>query len=399
MPVLLLIAFVDLVGFGIVIPLLPFYAERFGASPAEVTLLMAAYSLAQFATAPVLGALSDRYGRRRVIVVSLAGAAASYVLLGLAGSLAALFAARALAGAMAGNIAAVQAAIADLTAPEDRARGMGRFGAAFGLGFIVGPFVGGVLAGVGAGADGSPNFALPPLAAAAASTLALVLAVLVLPETRQARAPAPAAGTRAGVLALWLGPLAGAVERADLRLLVAVLFLVVFAFAGLESTFALWAERALAWGPREVGILFAGAGAIAAVIQGGAIGPLARRLGEERLMLLGIATLACGFAALAVSATVPAAALAMALLAAGFALANPTLHSLVSRRAAPGRTGASLGVAQAASSLARILGPATAGVLFTAAGRAAPYVAGAAILVVVGAGLWRRARRRAADLA
>ena len=397
MPVLLLIAFVDLVGFGIVIPLLPFYAERFGASPAEVTLLMAAYSLAQFATAPVLGALSDRYGRRRVIVVSLAGAAASYVLLGLAGSLAALFAARALAGAMAGNIAAVQAAIADLTAPEDRARGMGRFGAAFGLGFIVGPFVGGVLAGVGA--EGAVNFALPPLAAAAASTLALVLAVLVLPETRQARAPAPAAGTRAGVLALWLGPLAGAVERADLRVLVAVLFLVVFAFAGLESTFALWAERALAWGPREVGILFAGAGAIAAVIQGGAIGPLARRLGEERLMLLGVATLASGFAALAVSATVPAAALAMALLAAGFALANPTLHSLVSRRAAPGRTGASLGVAQAASSLARILGPAAAGVLFTAAGRAAPYVAGAAILVVVGAGLWRRARRRAADLA
>jgi DHA1 family tetracycline resistance protein-like MFS transporter len=396
MPVLLLIAFVDLVGFGIVIPLLPFYAEHFGASPAGVTLLMAVYSLAQLLTAPALGALSDRYGRKRVIVLSLAGAAVGYVALGLAGSLAMLFAARALSGAMAGNIAAVQAAIADITAPEDRARGMGLFGAAFGLGFIVGPFLGGILAGVGAGE--TPNFALPPLAAAGLSTLALALAALLLPGAP----PAPVPGRRGphGALEPWLAPITAVAERAPLRALVLVFFLVVFAFAGLESTFALWAERALTWGPREVGFLFAGVGVVAVVIQGGAIGPLTRRLGEERLLLLGIGALAFGFLVLPASRTVAEAALAMAVIAAGFALANPTLHSLVSRRAPSGRTGASLGVAQAAGSLARILGPAAAGLLFTAGGRAAPYLASALILVLVGAGLWWRQRRgRAADLA
>ena len=397
MPVLLLIAFVDLVGFGIVIPLLPFYAEHFGASPAGVTLLMAVYSLAQLATAPALGALSDAFGRKRVIVLSLAGAAIGYVVLGFAGSLAVLFAARALSGAMAGNIAAVQAAIADITAPEDRARGMGLFGAAFGLGFIVGPFLGGVLAGVGA-AEGAPNFALPPLAAAGLSTLALALAAVLLPDAP--RAPQPAPRGRLGALEPWLAPVASVVERSALRALVGVFFLVVFAFAGLESTFALWAERALAWGPGEVGFLFAGVGAVAVVIQGGAIGPLTRRLGEERVLLLGIGALACGFLALPASRTVATAGLAMAVLAGGFALANPTLHSLVSRRAPAGRTGASLGVAQGAGSLARILGPAAAGLLFTAGGRAAPYLASALILLLVGAGLWwRQRRRRAADLA
>ena len=387
MPVLLLIVFIDLVGFGMVIPLLPFYAEHFGASPAAVTLLMAVYSLMQFVTAPLLGALSDRWGRKRVILLSLAGGAVGYLVMAGADSLAVLFLARALAGAMAGNVAAAQAYIADVTGPENRARGMGLFGAAFGLGFVVGPAVGGALAGVGSGV----NFVLPPLAAAGASACALVLAALTL---REARAPDADPRRRAGG---WLAPLAAARANVALRPLVLTFFLVVFAFAGLEATFALWAERQLAWGPGEVGAAFAGVGVVAVAVQGGAIGPLTRRLGEERVLRLGVVALVCGFVALPFAADAFAAALALAALAAGFSLANPSLNSLVSRRAATDAQGASLGVAQSASSLARILGPVFAGAVFTAGGRAAPYLASAAILVALGAVLWRRARFAAAD--
>ncbi|MEE1543517.1 MAG: MFS transporter, partial [Alphaproteobacteria bacterium] len=174
MPVLLFIVFIDLVGFGIIIPLLPFYAEHFGASPLAVTLLMAVYSAMQFVAAPLLGALSDRYGRRRVIALSTFGAALGYLVMGLAGSLAMLFVARVLAGGMAGNIAAAQAYIADVTTPEDRAKGMGLFGAAMGFGFIVGPAIGAALAGNG----DTANFSLPPLVAAGTSAVAATLALV-----------------------------------------------------------------------------------------------------------------------------------------------------------------------------------------------------------------------------
>ena len=382
MPVLLLIVFIDLVGFGIIIPLLPFYAEHFGASPLAVTLLMAAYSAMQFLAAPILGALSDRHGRRRVIVLSTAGAALGYLVMAFADTLLVLFLARALAGAMAGNIAAVQAYIADVTTPERRARGMGMFGAAMGLGFIVGPAIGGALAGSGEAID----YTLPPLVAAAASALAAIIALVVLTDSGGTAKRAPAG---------WLTPIVTACASSDLRPLALTLFMIVFAFAGLETTFALWAERQLDWGPREVGRLFAGVGVIMVLVQGGAIGPLSRRLGEERLVFLGIVALVLGFVALPLATSLPAVLGAMALLAGGFGLANPALASLVSRRAAATAQGASLGVAQGAASLGRIFGPALAGVLFVSGGRALPYVASAAILVAVAA-FWQRHRRAAA---
>ena len=381
MPILLLIVFIDLVGFGIIIPLLPFYAEHFGASPLAVTLLMAAYSAMQFVAAPILGALSDRHGRRRVIVLSTAGAALGYLVMAFADSLLVLFLARALAGAMAGNIAAAQAYIADVTTPERRARGMGMFGAAMGLGFIVGPAIGGALAGSGE----AINYTLPPLVAAVASTLAAITALVMLGDSGATAKRAPAG---------WLAPIVAGASP-DLRPLALTLFLIVFAFAGLETTFALWAERQLDWGPREVGRLFAGVGVIAVLVQGGAVGPLSRRLGEERLVFLGTVALVLGFVALPLATSTLAVLAAMVLLAGGFGLANPALASLVSRRAATTAQGASLGVAQGAASLGRIFGPALAGVLFTIGGRALPYVASAAILVAVAA-LWQRHRRAAA---
>ena len=387
MPVLLFVVFIDLVGFGIVIPLLPFYAEHFGASPVVVTLMMASYSAAQFATAPFMGQLSDRYGRRRIILLSLIGGAAGYALMAVADSLAMLIVARVLAGAMAGNIAAVQAYIADVTTPENRARGMGLFGAAFGLGFIAGPFLGGTLAGFGPDAV---NFTLPPLAASATSILAAGLALVFLkePDREIVRSEAGAPD-----LGRWFGPITAALARPGLAGLVIVFFLVVFAFSGLETTFALWAERQMTWGPSEVGTMFAGVGVVAVIVQGGLIGPLTRRFGEDRVLLTGVVGLAAGFVLLPIATTVAAVMLAMGLLAAGFSLANPSLNSLVSRNADQARQGAALGVAQSAASLARIFGPIAAGILFTVGGRALPYFASAAILIAVGIALWRRSRR------
>ncbi|MDP6351474.1 MAG: MFS transporter [Alphaproteobacteria bacterium] len=387
MPALILIVFIDLLGFGIIIPLLPFYAEHFGAGPALVTMLMAIYSLTQFAAAPIIGALSDRYGRRKVILLSLAGTAGAYLLMAFAGSLAMLFVARALAGVLAGNIAAAQAAIADLTEPKDRARGMGLFGAAFGLGFIFGPLIGGVLTGADPAAA---DFQTPPLVAAGLSALAFGLGLAVLRESRPPGALASVARRR------WLAPVLGAVRRPDMRLLVAVFFLVMLAFAGLEATFALWAERQFAWGPRPVGYLFAYVGVIAALVQGALIGPLTRRYGEERVMLAGVGALIGGFMLLPAATGLAHLLVAMALLAGGFGLANPALHALISRRADAEGQGATLGIAQSGASLARIVGPVCAGAVFAAWGRHWPYVIGALLLAIAATGAWRLVRARLA---
>ncbi len=275
-----LTVFVDLVGFGIIVPLLPFYAEHFHASVETVTLLMAIYSLMQFFSAPLWGALSDRHGRKPVLLVSLAGIGLSYLWLAFAHSLWALFAARALAGIMAGNIAAAQAYIADVTPPEKRAQGMGLIGAAFGLGFILGPAIGGLLGGTD---PATPRFLGPGLAAAGLSFLALIFAVVALKESLD-----PAHRTMAGHRPLSrFSALAAGLGDPQLRLTVILLFLVTFVFAGMESTFALWSERAFGWGPAQNGYVFAYTGVLAALVQGGLIRRLAARFGESHLVVQG----------------------------------------------------------------------------------------------------------------
>lgn len=382
MPALILIVFIDLLGFGIIIPILPFYAEHFGASPAIVTLLMASYSLMQFIAAPIIGSMSDRYGRRRVILVSLAGTCVAYVAMAYASTLIMLFAARALAGLFAGNIAAAQAYIADITTPENRARGMGLFGAAFGLGFIFGPVFGGYLTEPVAG---NINFHVAPLCAAGLSVLAAVLTILILKESRN---PGSGEEKRHG----WFSPIIAAVHRTDMKQLVFLFLLVMFVFAGLEATIAMWAERQFSWGPREVGRLFAYVGLVAVVVQGGLIGPVTRRWGEERVVVLGLCGLVIGFATMPIAQNLWILLGATALLAGGFGLCNPALNSLISRRASSESQGAALGVAQSGASLARILGPAFAGVVFATLGRHAPYVIGAVLLLFAVFIAWRLVR-------
>lgn len=381
---------VDLIGFGIVIPLLPFYAEHFQAGPAVVTLLMASYSFMQFFASPVWGRLSDRYGRKPILLASLAGISLAYVWIGFAEGLWELFAARAVAGAMAGNIAAAQAYIADVTPPERRAQGMGLIGAAFGLGFILGPAIGGVLAG---GNPQDPHVLAPALTSAALSFAAFLFALVFLEESLDSETRQKASHrTRPGRFSV----LAAAWRDAELRLLVLLFFLATFTFAGLESTFALWSERVFGWGAQQNGYLFAYTGVLSAFVQGVLMQKLALWFGERRLLIQGAVALAIGLGVLPFVASLPLLLVSMALIAYGAGVTNPSLGSLISLAAGKTMRGGTLGVSQSAASLARILGPAFAGAIFALLGRNAPYVAGAAIMLVVLALAVRLLRRHGA---
>jgi DHA1 family tetracycline resistance protein-like MFS transporter len=369
--------FVDLVGFGVIVPLLPFYGEHFHAAPDLVTLLMAIYSFTQFLFAPFWGRLSDRYGRKPVLMASLAGIALSYVWLGFADALWQLFAARALAGAMAGNIAAAQAYIADVTPPEKRAQGMGLIGAAFGLGFIFGPAIGGLLGGAD---PAHPHFLAPALTSAGLSLAALLFATLALDESLDPAARAALAGRPRPAR---LAALGAALRDRELGLSVLLLFLTTFVFAGMEATFAMWSERMFGWGATQNGYVFAYTGVLAALVQGGLIRRLAARFGERRLILQGAVALGLGLLLIPFSGSLALLLLAMALLAYGAGVSNPSLSSLVSLAAKAESRGTTLGVSQSAASLARILGPALAGASFWLLGRDSPFLLGATIMLAV----------------
>jgi DHA1 family tetracycline resistance protein-like MFS transporter len=376
MPTLFLIVFVDLVGFGVIIPLLPFYGEHFQASPATVGLLMATYSLAQFLSAPVLGRLSDRIGRKPVLSVSLAGAAASYLLLAFASELWMLFAARAIGGLMAGNISTAFAYVADVTTPANRAKGMGLIGAAFGLGFIFGPAIGGTLAGHD---PAHADFRSPALAAFALSALALVLCLTVLKESLTAEVRAR---HRATTTSRWRW-LQRALTDPGIRLILAMSFLATFVFAGMETTFAMWSRRQFGWGPEQNGYLFAYVGLLTALIQGGLVGRLTHAFGERKLVGMGSALLALGMLLIAFSASLWLLLLAMAAVAAGFSMVTPALNSLLSLQTGAGTQGGMMGLARSATTMARVLGPLFAGVLFDLLGKDWPFYAGALIMVAV----------------
>jgi DHA1 family tetracycline resistance protein-like MFS transporter len=373
-PTLFLIVFVDLVGFGLVIPLLPFYGVRFAASPQEVTALLATYSLAQLVTAPLWGRLSDRVGRRPVLLISLGASVLAYLWLGVSTALWMLFAARAFAGACAGNIAAAQAYIADVTRPEDRARGMGLIGAAFGLGFIIGPALGGLIAGNNAA---SADVETPAWVAAALSFLALLGVIFLLPESLPAESRDIVRPRRR------IDAVLASLHRPVLSRLILIFFLVILAFAGMESTFALWAMQQFGWGPRQVGYVFAYVGVLSAVLQGGLIGHLARRFGEERLLLCGLSLIALGLLMLPLVRGVTALGLSVSGLALGMGLTQPSLNSLISRRAGREEQGEIMGVSQSVGSFSRVLGPFAAGFFFATLGRGAAFWSGT-ILVAAG---------------
>lgn len=363
--------FLDLVGFGIVIPLLPLYAQRFGAGAVAVAWLLAIYSVMQFLFAPAWGRLSDRVGRRPVLLVGLFGSAAGYLAFGVAGSLPLLFAARALSGVAGANVGVAQAYIADVTRPEERARGMGMIGAAFGLGFIVGPAIGGVLSRWG--------FAAPFLFAGALTLANAVFAVFRLPESLPPERRT--AGPRSFGLAARARALFGGATPGRLRALYLAGFLFVLAFAGVEGTFSLWADARWHAGPNRVAFLFVYLGIVSALAQGGVVGPLVRRIGERRTALLGLGSVAAGLALTALAPSWPVLFAALGLLALGQGIASPTVSSLISRLGGPGEQGRVLGIYQSLSALGRAAGPVAGGVALAHVGLAAPFLTASIVTV------------------
>ena len=377
---LFLIVFTDLIGFGIVIPLLPLYAEHYRPAPWVFGALMASYSAMQFVFSPILGRISDRVGRRPVLLISLAGSVTGFVLFALAHSLAWLFASRLLAGICGGNIATAQAVIADTTPPEKRAHGMGLIGAAFGLGFIAGPALAGVLAPV--------SMAAPGWGAAVFSVAAWTMTLLFLPETRPTagadRSPAPASG---------FARLAYAFGHAELAPLLAIGFLLVTGFAAFEVTFAQFLHDRLALPHSGVGFLFVYVGVLAAAVQGGLVGRATRRFGERVLLLAGLSATAAGLVMLALSQTLAGVMAVLPLASLGSGLAMPSLSSLVSRSARADEQGAALGAFQGVGSLARVVGPFSAELAVGAWGVGAPPLGAAALSAVAAFGVGMLLRR------
>lgn len=348
--ILFAIVFLDLVGFGIVIPLLPLYAQQYQPAPWLFGLLMASFSAMQFLFAPILGALSDRLGRRPILLFSLAGSVVGYLLFAWADSLSMLFAARIVAGIAGANIGTAQAVIADLTPPEQRAAGMGLVGAAFGLGFIAGPALAGLLLPI------SPR--LPGFAAAIFSALAWLACALALPETRRQAPTSSRAWSLAGG---WgLAP----------ALLVALLM--VTGWSAFEVTFAQFLHAALALPAQGVAWLFAYLGSLAVLVQGGLVRRLPNRWGAKKLLVAGLFTSVLSLSLLAHTQSVRQLLLILPLLALGHGLVQPSLSAWVSQRAPVEAQGRALGAFQATNSLARILGPFLGELAFGHVGAAAP---------------------------
>jgi DHA1 family tetracycline resistance protein-like MFS transporter len=266
-----------------------------------------------------------------------------------------------------------------VTAPENRAKGMGMIGAAFGIGFIIGPALGGMLAGSNLE---TANLRAPGVVACALSAVALLGVILLLKESLpQGAAERPRRGR--------IGALRDALGRRVLARLLAIFFLTILAFAGMESTFALWAMAQFGWGPAQTGYLFTYVGLLSAVMQGGLIGRLTTRFGEEKLLIAGLAAIAGGLLVLPLSRDLPLLLLATSALALGMGAMQPSLNSLISRRAGVGEQGEVLGVAQSVGSLSRVLGPLLAGALFAGFGRASPYFCGMALVIVATLISWR----------
>ncbi len=340
---LFLVVFVDLIGFGIVIPILPLYAERYEPSALVFGLLMASFSAMQFLFAPLFGRLSDRVGRRPVLVISMLGAAAGYVLFAFADSIAWLFASRIIAGICGANIPTAQAVVADVTGPAGRSRAMGMIGAAFGLGFIFGPALSGVLLRFG---EMAPGFG-----AAAMSLLAAILVIALVPETLR-RDSASAARPPLSFAAL-----GHALRTPLLGFCLLLILLVIFAFSGFETTFAQVLCARYGMTVENVPWLLVYVGVLAAIVQGGLVGRLSKRFGEVRLITAGTVLGGVGLLAIPFTSSLTMLLPVLALIAAGVGVTTPTLASLTSKLARAHEVGGVMGLYQSLSSLGRIFGP------------------------------------------
>jgi len=369
--ILFLTVFIDLLGFGIVIPFLPMFAERMGVGAVGIGLVLSIYSLMQFICAPVLGRISDRVGRKPIIMLGLLGSSLGYLVYGFADSFFWLLAARAIHGACAATISTAQAYVADTTDERDRAKGMGLVGAAFGLGFVLGPALGGIL--------GHSSLRTPVFFASALTFANFIFAAFRLPESHY-----PDRSARLD-LRQFIAPILALPRellRHRLARMFAIAFLLTFSFAALEATFALMVPAVYGYGAFGIGVLLAFTGMIQAIAQGYLLGPIARKVGEARLLRLGLIAMALGLAPMGTIASHGALLAMLAVIAVGYGFASPSIASLISRNTESHLQGEVLGVNQSALSLARICGPIAGGVLYQMMGPSAPYAGGAAIALL-----------------
>jgi len=364
---------IDLIGFGIVIPVLPLYAERFGASPLVIGLLLASYSATQCLFAPILGKLSDRVGRRPVLLLSLIGTSIGFLLMGFAQTLWLLFTARIIDGMTGGNISTAQAYIADVTPPQQRSRGMGLIGAAFGLGFIIGPAIGGLLSRV---SPAAPFFFAAALAASNALALYWLLPESV-PVEQRARSRHPVAPR----------PLFSTARERRLIPVFATYFCTTVAFSLLTATYPLFTQRRFGYDATHNGYIFACLGIVSALIQGGLLGWLLKISSDKMLAIAGTLLLMLSLLMLPMSRSVTSLLLMTAGIAIGHGLIAAPLNGLASKRASAELQGRVLGFMQSIASVARIAGPVVGGWLLhydatalTAPFGRTPYWAGAGVL-------------------
>jgi len=379
--VLLAVIYLMIAGFGLVIPLLPFFAKAFHADAGEVTWLFSAFSLGQFIGEPFWGRLSDRIGRKPVLIITITAVALSYGALAFAPNIVAAFVIRFLTGIFAGNISTLQGAMADITPPEKRAARMGIMGAAFSAGFTTGPAIGGLLAQPGRGALG---FQLPLLVAAG---FALASAIAVVVFVRESR---PDPTTRAPHRPRIEG-LKEAIAHPVIGRILAISLIVVVGFAGIEATYGLWTQVRFGWGPKQIGLAFMGIGLLGAFCQGYLSGRLVRRFGEPRTLTGGLVFMGLGLITQGLSPVWPVAIVGFALVCIGQSICFPNLTTLISRAAPPDRQGEMLGLNMSGMALARIGGPIIAGEMFSLIAPGAPF-AFAAFLILPG--LWFAAQVR-----
>ena len=351
---------IDLVGWGIVLPILPLYGERFTRSPVTLGILVASFSVMQLLFAPVWGRVSDRHGRRPVLVVSLFGTALGSLVMGLAPSLWVLFLGRIIDGISGGSVSTAHAAVVDMAPPGQRARLLGLLGAAFGLGFVAGPAIGGLAALFGE--------RVPLLVAAAIAGVNAVVALRRLPETRPSDTVAHVVEPP---------PVEGALRR-----LIVVVFVATSAFTAFEATFALLGERRFDLTIASTSAVFVGIGLLLVLFQGGLVHPVVGRFGELGAARLALVLNGIGFVLVALADSWVVLVPGVALLTAGQGLLAPTLTSMVAARAQSDRRGSVLGLQQSVSALARVVGPIAGGFLFGHVGVGAPYVAGAGLAMV-----------------
>ncbi len=363
---LFLVAFLTMLGFGIIIPILPYFAENVGASSLQIGILFASYNIMQLLFAPIWGMLSDRIGRKPLIAFGLFGFSVTFILFGLAESYAEMLAYRIIGGIVsAAAMPTVTAMVADLFPPEERAKGMGVIGAGVGLSFVFGPVLGGLLSGWG--------FAVPFFVSGGVALLTFLIILFALPESlpREKRTGS-SRDKRGNPLAALFGPLS---------LLYGIMFIVSFAFSGLETTFALYINDLYGYSSKDLGYMFLVMGIISAFVQGGLIGKMVKRMGEPLVLTIGLILYGIGFFAIPLAANFWALALTLSLFGAGQGMIRATGTAMITQRTTQGQ-GVTSGTISSMDSLGRILGPLAGGAVYGWY-QSGPFIVGGVLMVVM----------------